>query len=189
MMTGSLIAPVYIRDPDPAASSVEFLLMTLDSEKTVKQLDDVADREELRNRYDLLLQEVRVALPGVQILLAFLLTIPFAQQFDDLDTWGRRAYGVALTSSMLSVICLMTPAVLHRLGRRTARTARLLWSIRLQVLGLGFLGIALLTGLWAVARFVYGTGLAWCITLPTALFVLACWVVLPLSLRRQPPIF
>jgi len=159
--------------------------MSHDSEKNVNQLDDVVDREELRNRYDLLLQEVRVALPGVQILLAFLLTVPFQQKFGDLDTWGRRAYGVALTGSMLSVVCLLTPAVLHRLGQRTARAARLRWSIRLEVLGLAFLGAALIAGLWGVARFVFGTGLAWWITLPTTTLVLICWVVLPLSLRRQ----
>jgi hypothetical protein len=62
-----------------------------------------------------------------------------------------------------------------------------MWSIRLQMLGLMFLGIALLAGLWAVARFVYGTSLAWWITLPTAMLALICWVVLPLSLRRRPP--
>jgi hypothetical protein len=159
--------------------------MSLDSEKSVNQLDDVADREELRSRYDLLLQEVRVALPGVQILLAFLLTVPFSQRFGDLDTWGRRAYGVALTCSMLSVVCLLTPAVLHRLGLRTARAARLRWSIRLQVLGLAFLGVALLAALWEVARFVFGTDLAWCVTLPATALVLVCWVVLPLTLRRR----
>ena len=95
--------------------------MSLDSEKDVGELDDVTDREELRNRYNLLLQEIRVVLPGVQILLAFLLTVPFVQRFNELDTWGRGAYGVALTCSMLAVVCLLTPAVLHRLGQRTAR--------------------------------------------------------------------
>jgi hypothetical protein len=159
--------------------------MSQDSEKDVTQLDDVADRQELRNRYDLLLQEVRVALPGVQILLAFLLTVPFAQAFDDLDAWGRRAYGVALTGSMLSVVCLLTPAVLHRLGQRRARRVRLVWSIRLQVLGLIFLAIALIAALWGVARFVYGTSLAWIITVPTMAFLLLCWVALPLSVRRH----
>jgi hypothetical protein len=160
--------------------------MSLDSEKDVSQLDDVSDRQELRSRYDMLLQEIRVALPGVQILLAFLLTVPFGQTFDDLDAWGRRAYGVALICSMLAVVCLLTPALLHRLGERTARVARLQWSIRLQVLGLGFVAVALIAGLWGVARFVYGNGLAWCITIPAAGFVLVCWVVLPLSLHRRP---
>ena len=74
-------------------------------------------------------------LPGVQVLLAFLLTAPFAAKFDDLDDWGRRAYQVALTSSMLSVTFLLSPTFLHRFGERTARRDRLLWSIRLMVVG------------------------------------------------------
>jgi hypothetical protein len=159
--------------------------MSLDSEKDVGELDDVADREELRNRYDLLLQEIRVALPGVQILLAFLLTVPFQQRFNELDTWGRRAYGVALTCSMLAVVCLLTPAVLHRLGQRTARSARLYWSIRFQVLGLAFVAVALVASVWEVARFVFDNGLAWWITLPSTAAVALCWVVLPHALRRH----
>src|SRR3954451_15082697 len=121
--------------------------MTVDSEKSVNELDDIADRVELRNRYDLLLQEIRIALPGVQILLAFLLTVPFSQQFNNLDTWGRRAAAVSLTCAMLARGRLATPAALHRRGDRAARAARLLWSIRLQVLGLVLVAIALIAGL------------------------------------------
>ena len=76
-------------------------------------------------------------------------------------------------------------ALLHRLGERTARAARLRWSIRLQVLGLMLVAIALIAGLWEVARFVFDTALAWWLTLPTALFVLLCWVALPLTLHRR----
>jgi hypothetical protein len=123
-----------------------------DSQKEVEELDDVADREELRKRYEVLLQELRVSLPGVQVLSAFLLTAPFSQRFDQLDEWGRRAYGVALISSMLSVICLVGPILLHRLGERRARAARLHWGIRLQVLGMAFLAVALMTAVWGVAR-------------------------------------
>lgn len=89
------------------------------------ELDDVTDREELRQRHYGLLQELRVVLPGVQVLLAFLLTVPFAQGFEQLDDLGRRAFGLALTSSMFSVVCLLGPTFLHRLGERTARSARL----------------------------------------------------------------
>src|SRR3954454_21508202 len=101
-------------------------------DEDTKYLDDVADRPELRDRYYGLLQELRVVLPGVQVLLAFLLTAPFAAKFDDLDAWGRRAYQVALTSSMLSVAFLLSPTFLHRLGDRRARRDRLMWSIRLM---------------------------------------------------------
>jgi Family of unknown function (DUF6328) len=54
---------------------------TAGSDEDTEDLDDVADREELRQRYYGLLQELRVVLPGVQVLLAFLLTAPFAQRF------------------------------------------------------------------------------------------------------------
>ena len=149
------------------------------------ELDDVADRDELRTRYEVLLQEIRVSLPGVQVLSAFLLTAPFSQRFDQLDAWGRRAYGVALISSMLSVICLVAPILLHRLGERRARAARLRWGIRLQVLGMGFLAVALVTAVWGVARFVFNTSTAWWLVLPVITLVLSVWVALPLSMRRR----
>ena len=49
------------------------------------ELDDDRDRDELRSRYGMLLQELRVLLPGVQLLVAFLLTAPFAQGFERVD--------------------------------------------------------------------------------------------------------
>ena len=106
------------------------------SDEDTRYLDDDADRPELRQRYYGLLQELRVVLPGVQVLLAFLLTVPFAQRFNELDAAGRRAFQVALTGSMLSVIFLLGPTFLHRFGERRARRDRLLWSIRLMVVGL-----------------------------------------------------
>ena len=100
-------------------------------DRPLSDLDDDVDRVELRNRYYGLLQELRVILPGVQVLLGFLLTVPFAQRFSELDRTERIAYGVALFATFLSVICLLTPAVFHRVGERTARSARLRWGIRL----------------------------------------------------------
>jgi Family of unknown function (DUF6328) len=155
-----------------------------DSDKDLSELDDEADRDELRRRYDILLQEIRISLPGVQILLAFLLTVPFAQRFGELDVWGRRAFGLALTSAMLSVICLVTPSLLHRLGTRTARSARLRWSIRAMLVGLALLATALVAAMWSVARFVFGDALGWWLTMPVVIFFTAAWVVLPLTLRR-----
>ena len=156
-----------------------------DSEKDSRELDDVADRDELRSRYDMLLQEIRVVLPGVQVLSAFLLTAPFSQRFGDLDRWGRGAFGVALTSSMLSVILLLGPTLLHHLGDRNARSHRLSLSIVLLLLGLAALAVALLTALWGVSRFVFGTATAWAITAPVALAIVVVWLVLPRLLRRH----
>jgi hypothetical protein len=155
------------------------------SDEDTRDLDDVADREELRARYYGLLQELRVVLPGVQVLLAFLLTAPFAAKFDQLDRWGRGAYEAALTSSMLSVAFLLSPTFLHRFGERTARRDRLLWSIRLMVVGLVLLAMALLTAMWGVARLVFDTARAWELVVPVGITMVVLWLVLPLRLRRR----
>jgi len=73
----------------------------------------------------------------------------------------------------LSVISLVAPILLHRLGERRARAARLRWGIRLQVLGMAFLGIALVTAVWGVARFVFNTSAAWALVAPV--FILIIW--------------
>jgi len=155
------------------------------SETPSSELDDVADREELRDRFTMLLQELRVALPGVQVLSAFLLTAPFSQRFGELDRWGRRVYAIALTTSMLSVMFLLAPTLLHRIGPRTARSARLVWSVRMLTIGLACVAIALVSALWGVTRFVFGTPTAWCITAPVGAVLVITWIVVPLSLRAK----
>ena len=156
-----------------------------DSERSSTELDDVADREELRRRYEMLLQETRVVLPGVQVLAAFLLTAPFSQRFAELDRWGRSAYLVAMLASMLSVVCLMTPTMLHRVGDRRARSGRLTAGIRAFVAGMVLLSVALVASMWAVMRFVFDNGKGWWYTLPLLVALLLMWVVLPRLLRRR----
>ena len=156
------------------------------SDLDLRDLDDHRDREELRKRYYGLLQELRVVLPGVQVLLGFLLTVPFAQRFDDLDDLGRGAFAVALITSLLSVVCLLTPAVYHRLAARTERTARLRWGIRMTVVGLMLLAIALVSGLWCVTRLVFGIELAWAFSIPVSVAIVALWIVLPRITGTDP---
>src|SRR5690349_4798010 len=99
-------------------------------DRSARDLDDDADREELRSRYYGLMQELRVLLPGVQILVAFMLTVPFATGFGKVDETGRILYGVALVSGIVAVIAFTTPTVMHRVGPRTARSERLARSIQ-----------------------------------------------------------
>lgn len=149
-------------------------------ERRVADLDDDVDREELRSRYYGLLQELRVILPGVQVLLGFLLTVPFAQRFPELDHTERVAYGIALFAAFLSVICLLTPAVFHRVGERTARSARLRWGIRLTLTGLTLLALALLAALWSVTEFVFGNAWARGVASVGVVSLLGLWIALPL---------
>ena len=148
-------------------------------DRDLSELDDVKDREELRDRYQTLLQELRVVLPGVQVLLAFLLTTPFSQRFSDLDDTGRNTFGFAMVTAMLSVVCLLTPTVFHRIGGRQERKARLAWGIRLTVVGLMLLALSLVSGMWCVARFVFGTTTAWWLAAVVAGSIASLWLALP----------
>jgi hypothetical protein len=154
-------------------------------ERDAKDLDDVADREELRKRYAMLLQELRVVLPGVQVLMAFLLTAPFAQRFADLDDVGRRSYLVALASALGSTICLLTPTVFHRVAERTARRARLVWSVRLAVVGFVLLALALTAASWCITRLVFGTAAATVVAACAVVAFVAVWVILPITVGHS----
>jgi hypothetical protein len=156
-------------------------------DRSLRDLDDVRDREELRTRYYGLLQELRVIIPGVQVLLAFLLTAPFAERFGDLDDRGRTLYAIALLTALAAVIALLTPTVMHRLGDRRARRARLQWSIRLMVAGLAALSVSLLSATWCVARLVWGPETGEAAVVGGGLLILALWVALPTMLLRRGP--
>ncbi len=154
-------------------------------ERPARDLDDERDRDELRDRYYGLLQELRVLLPGVQILVAFLLTVPFAQGFDSLDDLGRALYGIALTTGVLAVVAFTTPTVLHRLGHRQARSQRLQWAIRTTRAGLALLAATLLVALALVTRAVFGDTTAILVTIGVSAAIVALWLVLPLSLEMH----
>ena len=74
------------------------------------------DEREIRDRQMIeLLNELRVALPGVQILFAFLLTVPFSQRFGELTSFQRNVYFGTLLATTLSTACLIAPSAAHRL--------------------------------------------------------------------------
>lgn len=148
------------------------------------RLDDEADREELRSRWYGLLQELRVVLPGAQVLLAFLLTAPFSQRFEDLDDAQRAAYVVALVAGLVSVISLIAPTVFHRVVDRTQRKVRLAWGVRMAMIGTWTLAVALLAALWCVLDFAIGGGLAWVLSILGVLAVLSLWLAVPLMSAR-----
>lgn len=153
------------------------------SERPLSELDDTEDRDELRDRFEILLQEFRVVLPGVQILFAFLLTAPFSARFAEIDRRGRVAYGIALVAATVSVLALMTPTILHRLGDRQERVARLRWSIRLLVLGIATLTVSLLAALWAISRLVFTGSASWWIFSVGALAAAMLFGVVPFAAR------
>ena len=143
-------------------------------------LDDEDDRQELRRRYYGLLQELRVLLPGVQVLGAFLLTAPFAQRFADLDDLETDVYAVALVSGVLAVVCFVAPTAFHRVGSRQSRSRRLQWSIRMLRVGLLFMAVAFEAALFVVLGVLFDRGFSVAVTAAVGVVGLLAWVVLPM---------
>lgn len=132
-----------------------------------------------------LLQELRVAQTGVQILTGFLLTLPFTPRFGDLPDRSVAGYTVSLCSAMAAAFLLMTPVALHRAVFRKRRRPWLVQQAhRVSRAGLGLLAVANIAGLWVVLDVV---GPLWAATLAAGVFtagVLGLWIALPWWERR-----
>jgi len=147
-------------------------------------------REERLNRnLDQLLQELRVALPGVQVLFAFLLVVPFNARFTDLTGTQRDIYLVALMCSALASALLIAPSVHHRvLFHRKRKPELVRLGSRLAIAGMVLLGAAFTSAVALVASFIFTTTVSLLLTFGTALVFGVTWFGLPLWLRERPGI-
>jgi Kef-type K+ transport system membrane component KefB len=138
-----------------------------------------------------LLQELRVVLPGVQVLLAFLLTAPFQQRFGQLPGTLRNAFFAAIACATLATALLIAPSVHHRLRWRERDKERLLRTANRQAIwGTLFLAAAIVLALYVVTNVLFSTWLA-VLTAVLAVAVFAwLWYALPLlggPDRRERP--
>jgi len=128
-----------------------------------------------------LLNELRVALPGVQILFAFLLTVPFTQRFPQLTSFQRDVYYVTLVSATASAACLIAPSAAHRLRFHKSERAWLIESANLWLItGLGFLAIAIGAAFLLITDVLFDGARVWIYTVLMWLFILGLWFVRPL---------
>jgi uncharacterized protein DUF6328 len=138
-----------------------------------------------------LLQELRVVLPGVQVLLAFLLTAPFQQRFAQLPGTLRNAFFASIACATVATVLLIAPSAHHRLRWREREKERLLQlANRLAIWGTLFLAAAIVLALYVITNVLYATWLA-VVTAVLATAVFAwLWYALPLlggSSRRDRP--
>ena len=98
---------------------------------------DETEDERLDRNLGELLQELRVALPGVQVLFAFLLAVPFQQHFSSISEFDKRAYFATLLLTAISAALLIAPSAYHRLTFRYQQKGRLVFvANRLSIAGL-----------------------------------------------------
>jgi len=128
-----------------------------------------------------LLNELRVALPGVQVLFAFLLTVPFSARWDDTTSFQRDAYFVTLAAAMLSASCLIAPTAAHRLRFHQHERAWVIESAhRLTVAGLAFLAVAMGAAFLLIVDLLYDGSRVWLYSVVVWVFIAVTWFIRPL---------
>jgi MFS family permease len=134
-----------------------------------------------------LLQELRVAMPGVQVLLAFLLVAPLNQRFPQLQDSGQIGWVISLIGAVLASILLIAPSAYHRLRWRQGDKERLLRRANVMVLlGLFFIAVAINVALYVIVQFIFGTAAGITLAVITGLLSLFVWYALPfLNTRRR----
>jgi hypothetical protein len=146
----------------------------------------VIDDERKRDRQMLeLLNELRIALPGVQILFAFLLTVPFSARFGDLTAFQRDVYYLTLVATALSAACLIAPSAAHRLRFHRGEREWIVESAnRLMIAGLAFLAFALGASVLLITDVMFDGARVWIYTAAVALCIVGLWFLRPLARGR-----
>jgi len=143
------------------------------------------ESERLDRNFGDLLQELRVAQTGVQILFAFLLTLPFSARFGTVDTFERYVYVVALLAAAAAAAMIIAPVAYHRMLFRKGRKPQLVFSAhRMASGGLGFLLVAMVCAVLLVSDVVLGRTTAIIVAVVTAGWFATLWGLLP-WLRRN----
>ena len=145
--------------------------------------EDVRTTEERKRDRQMieLLNELRVALPGVQILFAFLLTVPFTQRFPQLTAFQRDVFYITLVAATLSAACLIAPSAAHRLRFHQNEREWLIESANvLMIVGLGFLTVAIGSAFLLITDVLFDGARVWIYSGLVWLTILALWFGRPL---------
>ncbi len=141
--------------------------------------DEKLDRELIE-----LLNELRVVLPGVQVLFAFLLAVPFTQRFERVTELQRDVFTVSLACTALGTAFLIAPSSFHRLRfRKHDKEQLLVTGNRLAIAGTAFLALAMTSGLFVVLDMIYHHLVAVALTAAVAVVFGWLWYGLPLARR------
>lgn len=129
-----------------------------------------------------LLQELRVLLPGVQVLFAFLLTVPFSNRFEGLNETEKAIFLGALVCAAAASALLVAPSAFHRLRFRDRdKEWMIVASNRFAIAGTVFLAVSMTSALFLVAEFIYGALIASIAAALAGALFLVVWYVIPLA--------
>ena len=147
-----------------------------------------SEAERLDRNYGELLQELRVAQTGVQILFAFLLGIAFQTRFTTISSYQRALYLETMVVAAVSAILLIAPVAVHRqLFRRHKKEELVVITSRLAATGLVFLALAILSAVLLVLSVAANLAVAIVFVAVLAVVLVSLWYVLPREVRRRHP--
>ena len=146
---------------------------------------DETEAESLDRHWQELLQELRVAQAGTQILFAFLLTIAFTQPFRDADELTHRVYGGTLVLAALATALLIGPVPFHRLlFRQRLRDRMVAIAGHMASGGLFLLMLAMAGGVFMALDVALSRAPAAVIAAVVLVWFLLLWYLLPLVVRQ-----
>jgi uncharacterized membrane protein len=152
-----------------------------DDEKHDNGDDGESRKERTTRRWNEMLQELRVAQTGVQVLTGFLLTVPFSQGFSSLDEIDKIAYLVTVSASILAAGLLIAPVAFHRVLFGKSEKEWVVEAANISArIGMAMLGVTMSGVMFLVFDVVVSTTAAVIATSATALLLVALWLVVPL---------
>jgi Family of unknown function (DUF6328) len=148
---------------------------------------DESELERLDRNTVELLNELRVASTGIQVLFAFLLVVPFNTGFSKLSSFDRYVYFVTLLCIAVAAALLIAPSIHHRLLFRQNQKAYLVsMGTTLAIIAGGFLAVGMTGILVLISDVVFGAATAGIVGVVAAVTLAGLWFAMPLRQRRRP---
>jgi hypothetical protein len=142
---------------------------------------DETDSERIDRNLQEMIGELRVALPGVQVLFAFLLVVPFNQGFPKVTSFQQTLYFVTLLFTAAATICLISPSAHHRIEfRQQDKEDIVRTGNRIIILGLGLLAVAMTGAVVFVTDVLYQTTTVYVVGIAAGAAFVVFWFLIPL---------
>jgi predicted membrane channel-forming protein YqfA (hemolysin III family) len=140
------------------------------------------EKERLDRNLQELLGELRVALPGVQVLFAFLLVVPFNQRFVEITNFQRTTYFVTLLLATAATACLIAPTAHHRIEFRAQDKKRIVFqATRLSIAGLALLAAAMTGAVTLITDMLYRSTTVTIVAAAVGLLFALLWFAWPVK--------
>ena len=147
---------------------------------------DETPSERADRNLDELLGELRVALPGVQVLFAFLLIVPFNQRFADVNAFQEKVYFGTLLCTTLAAALLIAPSMYHRIEFQHGDKEHIVEvANRLTIAGMTLMALAMTGVVILITDFVFDAVATVVAAAAVALAFAVLWYGLPLRRRRE----